>query len=262
MRRLLALVPLLLPATAPALTGAVIDVEAGPLYVARNEGDYGAEGTFFDEGDVGQQDTLFLATRVSAELGLGERHTLVLLYAPLALETRVRLREELRFDGTTFAAGTVVDHRYRFDGYRASYLYRLLGGGRFRLEGGGSLQIRSAEVAFSGASGTPYAERPDIGFVPALKVRATWDPGPAYLTLDADGLSSFGAGDAGGALYDAALWLGVPVADPLDLVFRVRLYGGGADVGSQDLYNWAHFVSGTVGLRVDLAGLFSGAGAE
>jgi len=34
-----------------------------------------------------------------------------------------------------------------------------------------------------------------------------------------------------------------------------RLLGGGADVESKDIYNWANFISFTAGARVSLAAL-------
>ena len=147
-----------------------------------------------------------------------------------------------------------MDHRYLFDGYRASYLYRLRDGA-LRLELGGSLQIRNAKVAFTAVDGSAYAEESDIGLVPIAKARLRYlAPRGMYGMLDADALSTFGlVGDTEGGIYDVALTLGVSLTDPLDLFVRVRGIGGGATVPDREIENWAHFLAFTVGVRVDFA---------
>jgi len=237
------------------LGGAVVDYEAGVLAFLQNDGRYGAAGTEFDTDDTGQADNLFVASRLSLELTRGN-HTLVLLYAPLDVTTRVTLDDDLRFRETLFEAGTLVDHRYLFDGYRASYLYDLRLSA-LSLQVGGSLQIRNANVAFTSVDGEQFANESDIGVVPALKVRLRYDgPAGAYAMLDADGLSTFGlAGDTEGGIYDVALSLGLPVTDFLDVFVRTRALGGGADVPDQEIENFAHFLSFTAGVRIALTRL-------
>lgn len=233
---------------------AVLDHETGPLYVLQNEGRYGDTGTEFYADDVGQQDNLFLVRRTSLELGLGRRHTVIFLYAPLRAVTRVTLDRDIDFRGTDFAAGSVVDHEFFFDGYRASYLFGLLRRA-LSVDVGASLQVRNAAVTFASADGEVYAEESDIGLVFAFKTRLTFAPsdtGP-YAMLDADGFATLGqVEEAEGSIYDVAVTLGVPVAQPLDVVLRGRLYGGGADVPSQPLDNYGQYVSATLGARLRL----------
>ncbi|HEU0036244.1 MAG TPA: hypothetical protein VFQ53_36775 [Kofleriaceae bacterium] len=227
--------------------------ETGPSYVLQNDGQYGAIGTRFDAGTVGQQDNLVRTSRTSLELANG-RHVLLLLYAPFELRTQVTLDRELQFRDALFASGTVVDHRYLFDGYRASYLYRVLEG-RLALELGGSLQIRSAEVAFTATDGSLRAEQDDIGVVPALKARLRWQPQASSLwaALEADGSSTFGLLDGtSGGLYDVQLTLGHPVGRGVEIFLGARLLGGGADVDDQQIDNWANFLSFTAGARIAL----------
>lgn len=240
---------LVVPVHAAADPTITVVHETGPAYVVQNEGRYGADGTPFDAERVGQQRNLVRVERTSVELSQG-RHRVIALYAPLTIATRVRLAEALTFRDVTFAPGTVLDHTYRFDGFRGSYLYRVLDG-CLDLELGASLQIRNADVAFTSADGTQYSNQDDIGFVPALKVRATYQPEKAWAMLEADGLSTFGlAGDTTGGLYDVAVAVGYPVYRRLDVYASLRLLGGGAKVPDQDFRNWANFASAQIGARV------------
>jgi hypothetical protein len=248
-----------LPATAAGLDSLVVDYEGGALWIGQNDGRYGRDGTLYNAGTVGQNANLLKAERLSGEARFFDRHTVVLLYAPLDVTTRVRLDAPLTFRDTTFASGTVVDHRYLFDGFRASYLYRFFQGGGWTIDGGGSLQIRNALVGMTDVAGKAYAAERDIGLVPALKARVRYDTawGP-YALWEADGLGTLGFGQVKGAILDTALTLGVPVVAGWDVTLRARYLTGGADVPQRDLYNWAQFVALSAGFRIDLAQLLKG----
>jgi hypothetical protein len=234
----------------------VADYETGPLFIFQNDGRYGANGTAYSARDVGQQRNLVVSQRLSAEAQRG-RHTLIALWAPLDLTTRVTLATDLTFQGTTFAGGAIVDHRYLFDGYRLSYLYRLAPGPRFSFHLGASVQVRNASVEFrsvEGSAPTFKVER-DIGLVFALKARAKLDAGVVYGQVDADVINTFGLGVPGG-LHDVALTLGIPLTRAVDLFLRLRIVGGGARVPRRDFFNWGNFGAALVGLRVDLPRLW------
>lgn len=242
----------------------IFDYQTGPAAIVQNDGRYGAEGTSYGASDVGQTDNLARVERASLDLHLG-RHTVVLLYAPFSVTTRFTVDEDFRFRDETFGSGEVVDHTYLFDGIRASWLYRLVGGagGDWTFDLGASFQIRNADVAFSSAPGSPtarYASESDVGLVFAVKTRVGYRPatGP-WALLDVDAFSTFGIFDRfSGGIYDLGLTLGVPVADAIDLTFTARLLGGGATVEERDFENWANFFSASVGARVDIGRLFGG----
>lgn len=240
--------------TAEAAPEVTLGYETGPAYIAQNDGRYGVDGTAYTAADVGQQDNLARVERTWLEIAFG-RHRAVLLYAPFELTTRFTLADDLRFRDTLFPAGTVVDHRYLFDGYRASYLYRVVDGA-LAVDVGGSLQIRNADVAFGSVDGALYDAQDDIGLVAAAKARARWSATDTrWAELEVDALSTFGLiGDVSGAIYDVALSAGQAVTDDLDLVVTARLLGGGADVPDQAIDNFANFVSATVGVRIALDG--------
>ncbi len=237
---------------------ATIVYEAGPAAILQNDGEYGADGTRYNAEDVGQRNNLLVSQRTSIEIARG-RHRVILLYAPFEVTTEVTLDKTLQFRDTNFAAGSVVAHRYLFDGYRVSYLYRALERGAFKLEIGGSMQIRNAEVAFRTIDGAQRDAENDIGLVAAAKARLWYQPNAqsTWAALEFDGLSTFGLlSNVRGGIYDAQLMAGYPVARGVDLFLGARLLGGGADVKSQDIYNWANFVAFTAGARISLDELF------
>ena len=53
----------------------------------------------------------------------------------------------------------MVDHRYLFDGYRASYLFRLVDGERLQWDVGASVQIRNALVGLGAVDGRATPRR-------------------------------------------------------------------------------------------------------
>ncbi|MDP2273161.1 MAG: hypothetical protein Q8N23_31470 [Archangium sp.] len=245
------------PVPSPLFDSVIVDFEVGAAYLFQNDGRYGANGTLYSAKEVGQQNNLAVALRLAIEARIA-RHTVIATWAPLDLTTRTTLTRDLTFKGTTFADTSVVDHRYLFDGYRLSYLFDLVKVPRFTLGVGASVQVRNASVEFRTVDTSPavFAVERDIGVVGALKARARFDAGILYAQADVDFFNTFGIGLRGG-IHDVALTLGVPVIPGLDLLLRLRLVGGGADVPTRDIYNWGNFGFALVGLRVDLPLLWS-----
>lgn len=254
----------LLLLSAPALaesplTALTAEYETGPAAIFQNDGRYGPSGTDYRAEDLAQKATLYRTWRVALEARLGERHGLILLYAPFDVSTRTTLTKDIDFRGTVFPSGSVVDSRYLFDGYRASYLYRLVKGERFSWDIGASVQIRNALVGLGAADGTLYSQESDIGVVGALKTRLRYTlPSRVWAGLEADALSTFGlVGNTTGGIYDVALTLGLPLGDTGDVqaYARLRLLGGGADVTRRNIYNWGNFGFAVLGLQADLVSL-------
>jgi len=248
------------PAHAEFFDGFVIDMEAGPLYIYRNDGRYGAAGTRFTAAETGQQRNLVKAFRLSMEGVFKKKHRIILLYAPLELRTSLVPDEDLRFRNTLFSAGRLLEHSYLFDGYRISYLNRIFEKGALDFDLGGTLGIRNAEVSFREMNGDKYDSESDIGVIFALKTRVSYSfANGAYLMLDADGFSTFGlAGDSvSGAIYDLKLSLLAPLRADIDFTLGARLTGGGAEVKSKNIDNWGDFVSLTAGVRVKYSGINS-----
>lgn len=241
----------------PLLDSLLVDFEVGPTYLFQNDGRYGVGGTLYSAAEVGQQRNLAVALRLAVEARRG-RHTLIATWAPLDLTTRTTLGRDLTFRGTVFANGSVLDHRYLFEGYRLSYLFGLVQGSRFSFSVGASVQVRNASVEFRTVDATPaiFSVERDIGVVGAIKLRARFDAGLVYAQADVDFFNTFGLGLPAG-IHDVALTLGVPLFPGLDVLLRLRLVGGGADVPKRDIFNWGNFGFALVGLRADLPLLWS-----
>ncbi len=257
---LLALTLMATPALAESpLPALIAEYETGPAAIFQNDGRYGPTGTEYTADDINQRANLYRTQRIALEARLGERHGLILLWAPFDITTRATLTRDLDFRGTVFPAGTAVDSRYLFEGYRASYLYRLVNRERFSWDIGASVQIRNALVDLSAVDGSRYVKESDIGVVGAFKTRLRYTlPSRLWAGLEADALSTFGLlGNTTGGIYDVALTLGLPLdaKGDVNVYARLRLLGGGADVKRRDIYNWGNFGFALVGVQADLVSL-------
>lgn len=241
-----------------------LQAEVGMLAPLKHTIQAGKDGTRFDYIRDGGQDNLFLAWRLSAELKLAARHSLIFLYQPIDLRTTITADRDLRFDDTVFPAGTPVDLQYGFPFYRFSYMYDFLEGPRADVSLGLSLQIRNATIVFTAADGSGRTARRDIGLVPLIKLAGQyrWDNG-VFLGGEVDGIwapiryLNGGDSDVEGAFIDLSARAGYRVLPGTDLFVNVRYLGGGAggtgDGGFTD--NWLHFLTATVGVQIDFQDL-------
>lgn len=237
--------------------------EIGGLAPVYNTIQFSKNGSRFDYIDEGGQDNVFFFWRPSAELVLGKAHTLVVLYQPLNLESRVYLERDIVVDEGVFPAGSGLDLRYGFDFYRLSYLYDFFEDRpQEELSIGLSLQMRNATIDFTSTDGTMHRSNRDIGPVPALKVRGrlritprTWVGGEADFIYAPIKYINGSNSDVAGAFFDVSLRAGYFVARSLDLFFNIRYIGGGAEGtasevdGPGDGYtsNWLHFITFSIG---------------
>jgi hypothetical protein len=237
--------------------------ETGFTGVLSHKIKFGNSGTDFDYVDNGGQDVLFPVTRFSLELDAGKRHTFILLYQPLRLETQDLLKKDETIDGLTFPASTGIRCVYGFPFYRASWLRDMLdGGGRWGLALGLSLQIRNASISFESIDGTRFRSQDGIGPVPALKMRTRVALSERFFAaFEADGMyapvSYLNGSDNEivGAILDASVRAGMKVREAGTVFLNVRYLGGGAtgtstgDVWPGDGYvkNWLHFLAVSTG---------------
>ena len=170
---------------------------------------------------------------------LNEKHHLRFLIAPLSIDETGTTSQPIVFRDTTFAPGP-IDVKYRFDSYRASYRYVFYERERWTWSGGGTLNIRDAEVRLQ--QGTLSRVRKNTGVVPLLALEGEWRFAPGwYGLLDFEGLAA-----PQGRAIDVALKLGYDVTPNISVAGGYRILDGGAD--NDDLYTFARFDSAVLGL--------------
>jgi len=227
-----------------------------------------ARGTKFDYVVEGGQNILFPFRRMSAELHLKPRHTIVLLYQPLDVRTETYLENTLIVDSTVFPAGTAMDLRYGFDFYRVSYQYDFWPEPDRELAVGLSLQIRDASISFVPKNGENARVYQNVGPVPIVRFRGRLPvTGSSWVGTEIDGFYAQGKGVTGstnvessfrGAILDASLRYGLSLNESVDAFINARYIGGGAS-GQQanpeyrgDGYtdNWLGTFALTVGMYI------------
>lgn len=240
-------------------------LEIGFIDVISHTIQFGENGTEFDYIDEGGQDIFFRFNRLTAELALGRRHTLILLFQPLDIQTEALLKRDIVIDDLIFPENTAVKLRYGFDFWRLSYLYDFWKQKDRELSIGLSLQIRNASISFRSYDGTLFRVNQGVGPVPIFKFRARipFNNG-MWFGSEVDGFYASGRyitgseNDFVGSILDASLRLGFELNKSFDTFLNIRYIGGGArgteedDPGPGDGYteNWLHTVSVTLGTYI------------
>jgi hypothetical protein len=220
-----------------------MEVEAGAAFTGYNDVRIpNAGGTMISLATDTRSDPTF-AFRVRGGYTFADRHTVMILVAPLTVRGSGTLDRAVTFQGQTFAAGTKLESSYRFDSYRLTYRYSFVKNDSLVLAAGLTVKLRSADIALM--SDTAYAHRSDLGVVPLISAKAEWKFAGAYsLLLDADALvSPFGRAE------DVLLALQYRVSDPVALRLGYRLLEGGSD-GGGNVYTFALFHYATAGITV------------
>lgn len=238
--------------------------EFGLLSVLYNKIQQGTDGTYFDYVQDGGFELFNPFMRASGELQWRGRHNAILLYQPIDLRSRVRLNDELIVDERTFDEGQMLDLRYGFDFFRATYHYDLSPREDLELGIGGGFQMRIAEIEYIPIDGSEGRVNRDLGPVPLIKLRARYDFSNKYwVGTELDGfyanvriVNGDTEADVTGAILDASLRGGAKLGEGLDGFLNVRYIGGGG-VGTSpsdaelpgDGYtkNWLHAVSISLG---------------
>jgi len=242
-------------------------LEMGYLAVLSHKIQFSNSGTYFSYTKDGGQDILFSLSRMSLDLRLSRKHTLVFLYQPLSLDTKNTLTEDLVVDDLLFPAGTPMNFRYDFPFWRVSWLWNLAKDPRDELAVGFSFQLRNARIEFASLDGTLFRSNRNVGPVPILKFRGRrgYDSG-FWIGAEVDGfyapISFINGSDneVVGAILDASVRAGFRLPKNMEAFFNIRYLAGGAvgtsedDPGPGDGYvkNWLHFFTVTVGLSIGL----------
>ena len=238
---LLAMFAALMCSSGLASAGVEAEVEASVVVASRNDtaipGDTGTKLSLVDDLSTSPAP----AFRLRLGYRIADRHLITALYAPLQVNARGRVDEDIEFSGATYPAGTPLLAVYRFDSYRLTYRYSIVWSEGMDVAVGFTAKIRDAETSLYGVEAK---RKTNTGFVPLLNAHVAWRPGDGAFgaVLDIDALAA-PQGRAADVLL-AATWA---FNDNLELRLGYRTVEGGAD--NDEVYSFAWFHFGVVGLR-------------
>lgn len=235
----LVLCVLLSIAASSAYAGWSIDLEGGLAVSGYNDvripGNTGTKISLSE--DLEAESTGFVRGRFT--LGLGARHQLSFLVAPLRFESFGTLNRDVDFNGKRFAAGVPLTSLYRFDSYRVTYRYTWLNNDRIKAGIGFTGKVRDASIRLD--NGAVQSERVNTGFVPLINFAFDWRLGSGLgLLIEGDALAA-----PQGRAEDVLLAVYGDVDERLRLRLGYRILEGGAD--NDDVYTFAlvnYFLAG------------------
>jgi hypothetical protein len=220
-----------------------VDIEAGRAYPASNDVRIPGEGgTDFSLTDdlVSKEDWV---GRIQLAYQLSERHRILALGAPLTITSTGQFDEPVDFNGETFAPGTDIVARYRFNSYRLTWRYGIDPTGDFRWGLGLTGKIRDAEIELAG--GGVASSKSNVGFVPLINfnvdARLT---GAWWLTVEGDALAA-----PQGRAEDVFAGVRHDFDEQSSIRLGYRLLEGGAD--NDEVYNfaWINYLVGAIAVR-------------
>lgn len=180
------------------------------------------------------------AIRAQVKWQFRERHGIRVLVAPLSYTESIDFDQPVIFEGQTFLPNESLNATYKFNSWRLGYFYSLIQRERFKLDVGGTLKIREAEITLD--QGAITSSKENLGFVPLLYLAAHYQlTDQLSIGADLDGL----AGGPGYAI-DIGLTADFALSNDWALGLDLRVLDGGADI--EEVYNFAQFNSASVAL--------------
>ena len=228
-------------ARAAALDGLTVDLGVYAASQGRNavQVPNDANGTRFALDDLTGSGP-YVAPRLELAAPLGQRSEWRLLLAPLSLAETGSSAQPIRFQGSTFAAGT-VDARYQFNSWRATWRWRWIERADLSVKVGVTAKIRDASIRLR--QGGRSAEKQNTGFVPLLHATFERQLGNGW-SIDGD-IDALAGGP--GYAVDAGLRVAREIAPGWSLGASLRFLDGGAD--NDEVYTFARFTSAGLVIR-------------
>jgi hypothetical protein len=216
------------------------EVELGAAWQARNDfavpGDRGTQVFLPDAGP-------FLAARATVGWDFGERWSVRVLAAPLAIDTDFTSPTPIVFRDATFPAAQPLTAHYEFNSYRFTFFYRFRSEGRWSFRGGFTGKVRDARIRLSGAGLSETKD--DLGFVPLLYGGARYDTGEKFaFDFEVDAL-----GASQGRAIDASARTEFRVSESVRPYLGYRILDGGADNDEVLTFATLHYAIAGVYLR-------------
>ncbi len=212
-----------------------IEGESGVVWFSRNDVRIpNEEGTKFDMMEL-MGDDAAPYYRIRLNVGMGDRHLVRVLYAPLVNTGTGRFDKEVFFQETNFQPDTPTKGTYRFNTYRLTWRYTFYDQGRWQLGGGLAGLIRDAKVELE--QDDISDKKTDLGFVPLLHFYAKRNLNDRlFLASDVETLGSLQ-----GRATDLALTLNYQLTQQWTLSAGYRLLEGGADVDEVYNFSWINY---------------------
>lgn len=239
--------------------------ELGLSGVLSHKLELGQSGTRLDMRQDAGQMLLNPFARIEGDISM-HRHSLVMLYQPFSISSRVILPRDVVLDDLTFPRGTPVDVHFAMPFWRASYLYDFASHMNDEIALGFSLQPRNNAVDFTSADGSLRRARRSISVMPSLKFRAkhTYSNG-VFVGAEADALyatipvlNGTLTNHVRGLMIDTSLKAGVKLRPGLETFLSLRYIGSGAEgnLSTNPMFNsgfssnWLHVLALSVGINV------------
>jgi hypothetical protein len=219
-----------------------IDLESG--YVTTGYNDVripGDQGTLFSLNEELKADgKIFYRLRLN--YNINSRNIISVLYAPLTVRSQGSVSRDILFEDVLFAANSDIDATYKFNSYRLTYRYELVQKPKFNFGIGFTAKIRDAKIAL--ASGDEQSEKVNVGFVPIINFRLSYNPDEKIgILFEGDALAA-----PQGRAEDVLLALTYNASDRIGIKAGYRILEGGAD--NDEVYTFSLFHYAAAGLFI------------
>jgi len=210
-----------------------ISVESGLVSTAYNKTRIpAATGTYIALSDqLSSHSEIYFRTTLNYKIK--EKHTLLLLYAPLKIMYSGNLASDLQFKNYLFTQNNYIEATYRFDSYRLTYRYSILNQKNMNLSLGITLKMRDAEISIDNK--THKESYFNTGIVPLIHLYFNWN----IITNLAFQIQGDGFAVKQGRAEDFLFGLNYSFNNKLSVYTGYRILEGGSDGSS--VYTFAMF---------------------
>lgn len=220
------------------------DLESG--YVSTGYNDVripGDQGTLFSLNEELKADGK-LYYRLRLNYNINPRNIISVLYAPLSINSQGSIARDLLFEDVLFPANTDIDASYKFNSYRLTYRYEIVQKPKFNFGIGFTAKIRDAKIAL--ASESEQSEKINVGFVPIINFRLSWNPVEKIgILFEGDALAA-----PQGRAEDVLLAMTYKLSGRVGIKAGYRILEGGAD--NDEVYTFSLFHYAAAGLVIKL----------
>ncbi|TCO11067.1 hypothetical protein [Natronoflexus pectinivorans] len=194
------------------------------------------EGTPFDLYKDFQIQTPVMYYNLKLGYSFRDKNHIFLLYAPLSVDYEGAAPFDIRFQNTTFLEEQIINARYKFNSYRATYRRDFYSSDKWIVGIGLTAEVRDAKIRLSESN--TIEKKANFGFMPLWHLYAGYNLNNWILYFEGDGLAN-----SSRRTFDLYLGGKRQINERLMLKVAYRLVEGGKDVKA--VYNFAmlHFAN-------------------